>query len=87
MNYSYNDKSYLFNRLNKITDKNKIRDIIKIIMFKNNNSIIEQDDGTYIKFNSLTNDTYTELEQYINNSNYKIEMLEGAKPFTEYETL
>lgn len=70
MEYSYNDKSYLYNRLNKITDKNDIRNIIKIITFKNKNSIIEQASGTYIKFNSLTNDTYKELEEYLNNINF-----------------
>ena len=70
MEYSYNDKSYLYNRLNKITDKNDIRNIIKIITFKNKNSIIEQASGTYIKFNLLTNDTYKELEEYLNNINF-----------------
>lgn len=70
MEYSYNDKSYLYNRLNKIIDKNDIRNIIKIITFKNKNSIIEQASGTYIKFNSLTNDTYKELEEYLNNINF-----------------
>ena len=70
MEYSYNDKSYLYNRLNKLTDKTDIRNIIKIITFKNKNSIIEQASGTYIKFNSLTNDTYKELEEYLNNINF-----------------
>lgn len=68
--YSYNDKLYLFNHLSKITDKNHIRDIIKIISFKNNKFIFEQDNGTYIKFNELTDDTYKELEQYLNNISY-----------------
>lgn len=68
--YSYNDKLYLFNHLSKITDKNHIRDIIKIISFKNDKFILEQDNGTYIKFNELTDDTYKELEQYLNNISY-----------------
>ena len=68
--YSYNDKLYLFNHLSKITDKNHIRDIIKIISFKNDKFIFEQDNGTYIKFNELTEDTYKELEQYLNNISY-----------------
>lgn len=68
--YSYNDKLYLFNHLSKITDKNHIRDIIKIILFKNDKFIFEQDNGTYIKFNELTDDTYKELEQYLNNISY-----------------
>lgn len=68
--YSYNDKLYLFNNLSKITDKNHIRDIIKIISFKNDKFIFEQDNGTYIKFNDLTDDTYKELEQYLNNISY-----------------
>ena len=68
--YSYNDKLYLFNHLSKITDKNHIRDIIKIISFKNDKYIFEQDNGTYIKFNELTDDTYKELEQYLNNISY-----------------
>ena len=68
--YSYNDKLYLFNHLSKITDKNHIRDIIKIISFKNDKVIFEQDNGTYIKFNELTDDTYKELEQYLNNISY-----------------
>lgn len=68
--YSYNDKLYLFNNLSKITDKNHIRDIIKIISFKNDKFIFEQDNGTYIKFNELTDDTYKELEQYLNNISY-----------------
>ena len=68
--YSYNDKLYLFNHLSKITDKNHIRDIIKIISFKNDKFIFEQDNGTYIKFNELTDDTYRELEQYLNNISY-----------------
>ena len=55
--YSYNDKLYLFNHLSKITDKNHIRDIIKIISFKNDKFIFEQDNGTYIKFNELTDIT------------------------------
>ena len=70
--YSYNDKLYLFNNLSKITDKNHIRDIIKIISFKNDKFIFEQDNGTYIKFNELTDDTYKELEQYLNNISYDI---------------
>ena len=68
--YSCNDKLYLFNHLSKITDKNHIRDIIKIISFKNDKFIFEQDNGTYIKFNELTDDTYKELEQYLNNISY-----------------
>lgn len=68
--YSYNDKLYLFNNLSKITDKNHIRDIIKIISFKNDKFIFEQNNGTYIKFNKLTDDTYKELEQYLNNISY-----------------
>ena len=68
--YSYTDKLYLFNHLSKITDKNHIRDIIKIISFKNDKFIFEQDNGTYIKFNELTDDTYKELEQYLNNISY-----------------
>lgn len=68
--YSYNDKLYLFNHLSKITNKNHIRDIIKIISFKNDKFILEQDNGTYIKFNELTDDTYKELEQYLNNISY-----------------
>ena len=68
--YSYNDKLYLCNHLSKITDKNHIRDIIKIISFKNDKFIFEQDNGTYIKFNELTDDTYKELEQYLNNISY-----------------
>ena len=68
--YSYNDKLYLFNHLSKITDRNHIRDIIKIISFKNDKFIFEQDNGTYIKFNELTDDTYKELEQYLNNISY-----------------
>ena len=68
--YSYNDKLYLFNHLSKITHKNHIRDIIKIISFKNDKFIFEQDNGTYIKFNELTDDTYKELEQYLNNISY-----------------
>ena len=68
--YSYNDKLYLFNHLSKIPDKNHIRDIIKIISFKNDKFIFEQDNGTYIKFNELTDDTYKELEQYLNNISY-----------------
>ena len=68
--YSYNDKLYLFNHLSKIKDKNHIRDIIKIISFKNDKFIFEQDNGTYIKFNELTDDTYKELEQYLNNISY-----------------
>lgn len=60
----------MFNHLSKITDKNHIRDIIKIISFKNDKFIFEQDNGTYIKFNELTDDTYKELEQYLNNISY-----------------
>ena len=70
MAYNYEYKSYLYNKLTNITNKNNIRDIIKIISFKNKNFIFEKDNGTYIKFNNLTDDTYKELEQYINNINY-----------------
>lgn len=63
--YNYSDKTFLFNKLNKITNKNQIRDIIKIIMYKDKNNVFEKDIGTYIKFNNLNNNTYKELEQYI----------------------
>lgn len=69
--YSYSDKTFLFNKLNKITDKNQIRDIIKIIMFKDKEHIFEKDIGTYIKFNNLNNNTYKELEQYIDSLQFK----------------
>lgn len=81
MEYSYNDKLYLFNNLNKVSDKNHIRDIIKIISFKNQKNILEQENGIYIKFNNLTNDTYHELEQYLNNMHYDTEK---EKHFMEY---
>lgn len=84
MVYSYNDKAYLFNKLNKITDKNHIRDIIKIIMFKNSNCIIEQEKGTYIKFNTLTDDTFKELEQYITNIHYDNKINDTTKSFNEF---
>ena len=80
-NYTYKDKTYLFNKLNKIEDKNKIRDIIKIIMYKDKDNVIEKEMGTYIKFNDLNNETYKELEQYMNtlffNDNNKNKLFEN----------
>ena len=67
--YSYSDKLFLYNTLNKITDYNQMNNILKIIIKNDKENIIEKEKGTYIKLTNLKYDTYKKLEKYIKQIN------------------
>lgn len=63
--YTYSDKLYIYNMLNKITDYKQMNNILKIIIKNDKDNIIEKDKGTYIKISNLQDETYNNLEKYI----------------------
>lgn len=72
--FSYQDKKNIFEQLEKILELNKdnkkkdfVENIINILNHdeKNKSFIILKNNGYYIKFNALSEDTLTEINEYI----------------------
>ena len=59
--FSIDDKKDLANRIQKIKRKNILKKIMKIII-KNNEKYLENNNGVYMFFHNLKNETYSELE-------------------------
>ena len=65
--FSFNSKKNLGTKINNIKNKNAIIEIFKIIKKMNPSlNMSENENGIFFKFNSLSNDTYVELEKYVN---------------------
>jgi hypothetical protein len=64
--YNYDMIKKMAKKINKINDKKIYTDIIKIIKVMNPDLIItENDNGMFIKFNKLSQQTYLKLDNYI----------------------
>ena len=64
--YNYDAIKKLAKKINQITTKKNLIDIIKIIKTLNSDlSITENSNGMFIKFNKLTQQTYIKLDNYI----------------------
>lgn len=89
--YSYNSIKKIATKIGKITNKNNILDIVNIIKDNGGEKYITMDeDGTFIKFNYLTPETYIKLEQYLmslsNYMNIKYTPISTSfTPYSDYE--
>jgi len=71
--YSYNLKKKIANHIQKINNKQQMTDIINIIKNNDNSEFITtSSDGTYIKFNYLSDNTYEKINEYLTNININI---------------
>jgi hypothetical protein len=65
-NYTYEQKEKLARRINKIKNKQKLIDILKIIQKDSSyDGMTENNNGIFMLFHKLTNDTYYKIEKYL----------------------
>ena len=63
--YDYSKKTMLVKKINKIKKKEYLLNIFKIII-KYNKEFSENNNGIFIFFHNLTDETYEKLEMYVN---------------------
>jgi len=63
--YDYSRKLQLVRKINKIKKKDYLLNIFKIIL-KDNKDFSENNNGVFIFFHNLTDETYEKLEMYVN---------------------
>jgi hypothetical protein len=63
--YDYSKKLSLVRKINKIKKKDYLLNIFKIIL-KDNKDFSENNNGVFIFFHNLTDETYEKLEMYVN---------------------
>ena len=64
-NYTYEQKEKLARRINKIKNKQKLIDILKIIQKDPSyDGMTENNNGIFLLFHKLTNETYHKIEKY-----------------------
>jgi hypothetical protein len=63
--YDYSKKLLLVRKINKIKKKEYLLNIFKIIL-KDNKDFSENNNGVFIFFHNLTDETYEKLEMYVN---------------------
>jgi hypothetical protein len=63
--YDYSKKLSLVRKINKIKKKDYLLNIFKIIL-KDNKDFTENNNGVFIFFHNLTDETYEKLEMYVN---------------------
>ena len=63
--YDYSKKTILVKKINKIKKKEYLINIFKIII-KDNKDFSENNNGIFIFFHNLTDETYEKLELYVN---------------------
>jgi hypothetical protein len=65
-NYTYEQKEKLARRINKIKNKQKLIDILKIIQKDPSyDGMTENNNGIFMLFHKLTNDTYYKIDKYL----------------------
>jgi hypothetical protein len=65
-NYTYEQKEKLARRINKIKNKQKLIDVLKIIQKDPSyDGMTENNNGIFMLFHKLTNDTYYKIEKYL----------------------
>ena len=70
-NYTLNDKKQLANKIKKIKKKKYLKKIATIILDHKGN-YIENDNGLFMFFHNLENETYVELDKCVSNIQNKI---------------
>jgi len=65
-NYSYNDIKLLNNQINNLNNKKYLNEIYNIICKYDKDKIKENTNEYYVKFNKLSNESYYEIEKYLN---------------------
>ena len=65
-NYSYNDIKLLNNQINNLNNKKYLIEIYNIICKYDKDKIKENTNEYYVKFNKLSNQSYFEIENYLN---------------------
>jgi hypothetical protein len=69
----YEFKKKIARRINKITDKKVLVNVLKIIKTLNPDiAMTVNDNGVFIKFNELTSKTYTKLDNYLHKINVRV---------------
>lgn len=63
--YTHKMKQKLADRISKVKNKNDMINIVKII-HEDNKNISENQNGIFMLFDSLSNDTYIQLNEYLN---------------------
>jgi hypothetical protein len=63
--YDYSKKLQLVKKINKIKKKDYLLNIFKIIL-KDNKDFSENNNGVFIFFHNLSDETYEKLEMYVN---------------------
>jgi hypothetical protein len=90
-NYPYHSKRKIANRIQRITDKNQMINILNIIKeYGGNDYITTDNDGTFIKFNYLEQEAYIKLEQYLNEISAQVKpkyvpISTSFVPYMDYE--
>jgi hypothetical protein len=70
----YIAKKDLAKKISRITNRRMLLDIYNIIKDNNDDLVVaETDTGIYIKFNTLTDETYFELYSYLEFGSFKIQ--------------
>jgi hypothetical protein len=65
--YNFDDMEKLSQKIKKIKKEEYLRKILEIIKFYNPSiNITENSYGSYLKFNDLVNDTFIQLDKYVN---------------------
>jgi hypothetical protein len=65
-NYTYEQKEKLARRINKIKNKSKLIDVLKIIQKDSSyDGMTENNNGIFMLFHNLSNDTYYKIEKYL----------------------
>lgn len=73
MEYSYDKKKEIYNKLSQIVELKKddlqfIKRLMKIVnKDENKNFIMQNENGYYVNFTKLTENTISELERYLKN--------------------
>ena len=73
MDYSYNDKKEIYNKLSQIVELKKddlqfIKRLMKIVnKDENKNFIMQNENGYYVNFTKISENTITELERFLKN--------------------
>lgn len=69
-NYSHEQKEKLARKINKIKNKNKLVDILKLIQKDDAYSgVTENNNGLFMLFHKLSDETYVKIEKFIKKMN------------------
>ncbi len=83
-NYTHEQKEKLARRINKIKNKQKLIDILKIIQNDPSyDGMTENNNGIFMLFHKLSNETYYKIEKYLK-KNFNVT---SDDPFTDSQSI